>query len=225
MKNSKSDLANLIQGLSAVSIGAKALVGELSSFKSVAVVGSSCSGKTTLINEIRKDKLYRLGKVAVPLRYITRPKRKNDLIDENIYISQKEFLKKVKMSQIYFRWKKRLDSRREEMFGFNLPVSGTMPVYSGNNGLLYNKDTVYPRGILDTMIFVGVYAPDEVRKERLFIRSPDLVQERLEELEYRLEDSSEKMVKHVHFVVNNYGAYSSNSSHDFLALLGRMLKK
>ena len=103
MKNSKSDLVNLIQGLSAVSIGAKALAGELSSFKSVAVVGSSCSGKTTLINEIRKDELYRSGKVAVPARYITRPKRKNDLIDENIYISQKEFLKKVTMRQFYFR--------------------------------------------------------------------------------------------------------------------------
>ena len=111
------------------------------------------------------------------------------------------------------------------MFGFNPPVSGAMPVYSGNNGLLYNKDTVYPRRILDTLIFVGIYAPDAVRKERLFIRSPDLVQERFEELEYRLEDSSEKMIKHVHCVVNNYGPYSFNAGQDFLELLRRMLKK
>jgi len=224
MRSNKSDLANLIHGLSTVSIGAKPLVGNLSLFKSIAVVGSSCSGKTTLINEIKKFTLCRTTKVVVPLRYITRPKRKNDIPDENIYISRKEFLKKVKSSQIYFRWKKKLDSTREEMFGFKPVIAGTMPVYSGNNGLLYNNDTVYPRGILDTIIFVGIYAPDKVRKKRLFMRSPDLIQDNPEESRYRLGDSSEKIIKHVHFVINNYDSYLFNSGHDIVELVKRLKK-
>ena len=218
-------LADLMHGLSTVNMGGKLLSDGCQIFKSVAIVGSSCSGKTTLLNSIRSSSLCREKKVLIPVRYTTRPKRENDIFDENIYITEEEFTKKAKNLQISLYWKKKMDDEREARFGFAPPAADRLSVYSGNNGLLYNQKSVYPRGILDMILFVGIYAPDEVRKERLFMRSPDLVQDKPKELFYRLEDKAEKIFSRVHLVINNYGPYMKDALSDIVELIRRMAIK
>lgn len=225
MESKNHGLADLIHGLFTVNIGGKLLSDGCQIFKSVAIVGSSCSGKTTLLNSIKRSFLCREKKVLIPVRYTTRPKRENDIFDENIYISEEEFTKKVKNSQISLYWKKSMDDEREARFGFAPPVADTLSVYSGNNGLLYNQKSVYPRGIAETILFVGIYAPDEVRKERLFKRSPDLVQDKPKELLYRLGDNAEKIFSRVHLVINNYGPYMKDALGDIVELARRMAIK
>ena len=219
----KDKIAYLIEGLGTLSLGGKVFKGGELSFRSMAVVGSSCAGKTTLINEIRNSLFCKSGKVTVPVRYITRAKRENDDPDENVYISSEEFIKKVENLKIGLYWKKRMDPVREEMFGFDSFPAGTILIYSGNNGLLYSKDSIHPRGIMNTMLLVGVYAPDEVRKKRLLMRSPDLVQDKSGELQYRLADSSEKLFNQVHIIINNYGPQMNNARQDIVDLVNRML--
>lgn len=224
MKKNNSYLADLIKGFSGMRIGGRHLTAKCRALKGVIIVGSSCSGKTTLINTISNSELCRSGKLSVPLRYTTRAKRKNDAPGENSYVSKEVFAGMIGKSQLLFYWKKRFDSFREESFGFvDLPAA-SLPVYSGNNGLLYNKGSVYPSGILDSMLFIGVYAPDKVRKERLLKRSPDLVLTKPEELQYRIEDSSEGILAKVHLIVNNYGSCMKNSKQEITRLLGRICK-
>ncbi|MHB8155478.1 MAG: hypothetical protein ACYDFR_05455 [Candidatus Omnitrophota bacterium] len=222
MKNNSFDLAELIGGLSSVKLGGKAFHGGCRAFKGAVIVGPSCSGKTTLLNIVRESSLCREGKLSVPIRYTTRPKRQNDSPGENSYVSENEFIKMIGASRLGFYWKKRMDASIEAMFGFLSPDSGVLPVYSGNNGLLYNKESVYPKGILDSVLLLGIYAPDKVRKERLFTRSPDLVKDKPEELQYRLMDASQDMLSQVNIVINNYGPYLNNSGRDSLGLLKKI---
>lgn len=224
MKKNNFDLVNLIKGFSTIRIGGRQFTGQCRVFKGVIIVGSSCSGKTTLIDRIRNSELCRSGKLSVPLRYTTRTKRQNDSSRENSYISKEVFLKMIEGSQLRFYWKKRFDAFREESFGFADLPAASLPVYSGNNGLLYNKGSVYPPAILGSMLFIGVYAPDEVRKDRLLKRSPDLALTKPEELQYRIEDSSEGMLGKVHLIVNNYGPCMQNSKQDIIGLLGRICR-
>lgn len=216
-------LMDLISGLPAVILGEKLSGIHQPIFKGVAIVGSSCAGKTTLMQGVRVSSLVGTGKVSVPLRYITRPQRDNDFTLENAYLLQDEFMRKVRRSEICFYWKKRLEPGREELFGFGPTRAGMLPVYSGNNGLLYNTGSVYPAGILDDIFFLGIYAPDEVRKERLVMRSPDLAQYNPCEVRYRLNDSSEKIISHVHVVINNYGSSMRFACQDMIELLRRMV--
>lgn len=222
MKNKSFDLTDLIRGLSSVKLGGKPLNVGYRVLKGAVIVGPSCSGKTTLLDKIRESALCRGEKLFVPVRYITRPKRQNDSFKENLYISGSEFIKMRKDFRISFYWKKRMDPAREEMFGFAPSLPGALPVYSGNNGLLYNKESVYPRGILDSILLVGIYAPDKVRKDRLFSRSPDLAKDKPEELQYRLMDTALDMLPQVNVVINNYGPYLNNSGREIIELLKRI---
>lgn len=222
MKDKRFDLADLISGLSSVRPGGKPWSTSRGVIKGVAIVGPSCSGKTTLLNKIRESTLCREGKLSVPVRYVTRPQRQNDAPGENMYIPESEFMKMVGGARISFYWKKRMDSAREELFGFAPPNLGALPVYSGNNGLLYNTASVYPRGILDTLLLAGIFAPDEIRKKRLFARSPDLAKDKPEEVRYRLMDTSQAMVSQVHIVIDNYGSQAKNSGRDTVELLKKI---
>lgn len=222
MKNKSFSLEDLIGSLSSVEPGGKPISAGCRAFKGAAIVGPSCSGKTTLLNIIRQSPLCKAARLSVPVRYTTRQMRQNDSLGENSYVSESEFIKMVQDLRINFYWKKRMDSEREEMFGFAPPPQGTLPVYSGNNGLLYNRESIYPEGILDAIFLIGIYAPDELRKERLLSRSPDLAKDKPEELRYRIMDASEDMLSHVHVVINNYGPYLKNSGPEIIKLIGKI---
>lgn len=202
-------LLRQISALQTVRVQNEKSLRELTHVSSVVVVGSTCSGKTTIVDAIRKSHLSLQELVVVPLRYITRPKRGKDNTVENAHVTEGEFQKKVDAAEIILHWIRQMEEGREERYGFHAVPVGKFPIYSGNNALYNNFGSVQPTELLKHAVFVGVYAPDEIRKHRLISRSPDLLKDCPEEVEYRLGDSAENMLPHVHLVIENHGAFES----------------
>ncbi len=213
----------MLKGLSCAQAGGALDKKKVLTFASIAVVGSSCAGKTTMIRKIKASSLCKKAKMSVPVRYTTRPGRMNDAPGENSHLSRADFAKRIKQGKIAFYWKKRMDAKSEEFFGFGPPRAGAIAVYSGNNGLLFNRKTVVPGNILKAALLIGIYAPDEVRRERLLKRSPDLARNKPAELKYRLEDSAEKVIDKVHIVIHNHGQLMRRSGRDIVGLLRRII--
>ena len=183
-----------------------------SGIQGVMIVGSSCSGKSTLVNAIRNK-----GKdIVVPKRIITRPQRLNDNLVENMFRSKDEFKQMIESGEIGLHWTRKMEGSREEQYGFESVSPEKFVAYSGNNALYNNRDSVRPKETLDDHLYVGIYAPDEVRKNRLLSRSPDM---KLEELEYRLNDKSENILAHCHIVVNNFGPNENCSDSDLIKVI------
>jgi len=218
------DMLSLIKGLSSVQAGAALHEKDVLTFHSIAVVGSSCAGKTTMLRKIKGSALCKTAKISLPVRYTTRPGRMNDAPGENFHLSRAAFAKKIRRGKIVFYWRKRMDARSEELFGFGPPGPGIIPVYSGNNGLLFNRETIYPKNALNKTLLIGVYAPDEIRWKRLLRRSPDLARNKPAELKYRLEDGAEKVLSRVPIIINNHGSLMRRSGQDMVKLLTRIIR-
>lgn len=174
----------------------------ITSIRGILVIGPSGSGKTTLINNLKKQ----CENVIVPKRLITRPPRLNDDIDENIYLTKKEFEAKIERNELEFYWCRELEKDRKEFYGFEKVTGNLLPIFSADNPAIY---TSYVQTKSDLLI-LGVYAPDEVRQKRLAIRSPDILPS---ELIHRIKDpliidAFEKS----HLVVNNFGQYEEHVS-------------
>jgi ribose 1,5-bisphosphokinase PhnN len=182
----------------------------------IVIVGATGAGKSTIAGAIRDCPLARQGRVAVPPRYLTRPARGSDSATENIHVSVEEFEACVQRAVICLRWIRPMEGNRTEHYGFRAPARGILPVYSGNNALYANAASVQPAGVLRNALFVGIYAPDRVREERLRKRSPDLSPA---EVAYRLADKSENMIPQVHVVAENHGALENVSPREVVTLV------
>jgi len=141
---------------------------------------------------------------------------------ENAFVTPEEFQAKVDGGEIGLHWVRKMEGDREERYGFHRTTGDALPVYSGNNALYNNPESVRPDGILKNALMLGVYAPDEVRRERLVSRSPDLLKDRPEEVAYRLGDSSENMLPHIHVLVDNHGQHEQVSRADVMRLIERI---
>jgi len=188
-----------INGFNSIKRGNRKLT-ENNFFDSIVIVGSSGSGKTTLIKQLRN-----IDKLSIPQRLITRPPRKDDDIVENKYISETELLNLAETQKLLFHWTRKMENNREEKYAIVKIQTDAIPLISGNNALFNNFVSVRPQNILDNSLFIGIYAPDEVRLHRLQERSPDLFSTKPNEINYRLGDSSNNIIEHSHIIINNYG--------------------
>lgn len=219
-----SSLKQSVARLDSVYIPNEARLGELQDIDSVAIVGSTCAGKTTLIDAIRKSRLCVEGVIQVPMRYITRPARQQDNTTENTYVTTEEFENSVGSGEIGLHWVRKMEGDRQERYGFHTVSPDKFPVYSANNALFNNPDSVHPNGVLDHTLLLGIYAPDEIRRARLELRSPDLFRDRPDEVMYRLGDSSENILPHVHVAVDNYGDLENKSSDEVIRLIEHIVQ-
>ncbi len=212
------DIKNIVAGLKSIEVANEEIWAGLDrSIQGIMIVGSTCSGKSTTVDVIRK-----LSKtVIVPKRVITRPQRLNDNLLENIFSSKDQFTKMIRNNEIGLHWTRKMEGSREEQYGFESVPPDKFVVYSGNNALYNNKESVKPKETFSKHIYVGIYAPDEVRKQRLLSRSPDMDQA---ELEYRLGDKSENILKHCHVIVKNFGSHEKSSASDLLKLIKYLQK-
>lgn len=176
-----------------------------------------------VVDAIRQSYLALQGLIEVPKRYITRPQRAKDNIVENAFVTPEEFQAKAEGGEIGLYWIRKMEGDREERYGFHRTVGDAIPVYSGNNALYNNPESVRPEDMLKNALMLGVYAPDEVRKERLVSRSPDLLKDRPEEVAYRLGDSSENMLPHIHVLLDNHGQHEQVSRADVMRLIERIV--
>lgn len=194
----------------------------LADIESIIFVGSSFVGKTTLVDVTReaiKENPDIFGKFRIPKRIITRPQRQNDNLVENEFRTLDEFREMVARGEIGMHWIRKMEGTRTEQYGF-LPVEqGTVPIYSANNAVINNREGVDPNSLLEKSLIVAIYAPEDIRRKRLFERSPDLVNEKPEEVAYRLEDRAINMYPDAHIVVKNFGRYEQQTKDDIVALM------
>lgn len=194
----------------------------LEKIDAIIFVGSSFTGKSTLVdaarNAIAQDPSV-LGRLSVPKRIITRPQRQNDNLLENDFRSSTEYATMVQNGEVDVHWVRKMEGTRTESYGFLPPESGTVPVYSANNAVVNNKESVNPNTLLEKSLLITVYAPENTRKRRLFDRSPDLVAQKPEEVTYRLADKAVSMYPESHIVVKNFGRYQSRTKSDVVSLM------
>ena len=139
---------------------------------------------------IRSSDLIDREDVYIPKRYTTRPERQNDDLTENTFVSESEFGQLVNRGQIDIFWKRNLDDKREVKYGFECSsLEAKLALYSGNNALFRQRNQIFSPEQLGSMLFVCVYANEELRSERLQRRSLDLAVSKPKEYERRLIDS------------------------------------
>lgn len=187
----------------------------------IVIVGSTCAGKTTLVDAIRRSKPYADGVVDIPVRYITRPPRGGDSLVENVHVTDDEFEARVQAGSIVLRWLRSMGPGRTIRYGFGPPRAGAFPVYSANNAIYAPGGDVRPVGAIAHALLVGVYAPDELRAERLRRRSPDLWSQP-DEVASRLEDRAASIEPHVHVVIEDHGDLELVSPSEIVALVTRV---
>lgn len=200
---------------------------ELQEINSVIFIGSSFTGKTTLVDAIRqavKEDPKLAMHINVPKRVVTRPKRENDNLDENDFASYEEFDQMLQSGKIKVHWTRKMEGVRTEQYGFLSPKDGTIPIYSANNAVINNKESLQPSHLLDNALVIAVYAPENIRKNRLLKRSPDLIKKKPEEARYRLSDKASNMLPSAHIVVRNYGKNMDQSKKDILELMRLVIK-
>ncbi|MDB4964069.1 MAG: hypothetical protein JWP01_4068 [Myxococcales bacterium] len=190
----------------------------------VVIVGSTCTGKSTLVDALRRSALCKQGLVDVPVRYLTRPRRGGDDTVENVFVSHEEFARRAGTGEIAIAWRREIEPGRAVSYGFAASRPGVLPVYSANNAVFAPDAEVSPARAFADALFVGVVAPDPLRAERLQRRSPDLWS-RPGEIARRLEDLASRVEDHVHVVVENHGELERAALHDIVTLVERARAK
>lgn len=166
---------------------------------SIIVVGSSGNGKTTLVNGLRSYG----DEFIFPKRYITRPRRKGDDLIENAHVRPDGFDRLIRDGRLDIVWKRPLGKTRHERYGFEVldPGHGKIVVYSANNALLRDGMAALPEGFLDSCFVVLVKAPDHIRRDRMFSRSPDIAHE---EMDIRIRDNGLDLVPKANLVIDTH---------------------
>ncbi len=200
----------------------------LTAVQRIIFLGSSCVGKSTLEKAVRTATLTDpiLGeKVSVPRRVVTRPPRFDDGNDM-YFVSPDELVQMAATGVLGLYGVKLMEGDREEPYGYLKPRERTLPVFFANNQTLKNRTSVRPIGVLDSALLVLIYTPDFVREQRLKARSPELFQERLDEVAFRLsrEERAIGLVADPHLILKNYGRFAVRSIQDTICLIEEIVK-
>ncbi len=222
-KNTGSQLIQLLKGSSLDSLRVRTQnLARLQEIDSIIFVGSSFAGKSTMVDAIR-DAIAENPKLAsrfsIPKRIITRPKRENDNLVENAFRTLEEFSAMVASGEVGLHWIRKMEGTRTESYGFLPSETGSVPIYSANNAVVNNQESVQPTETLKKALIIAVYAPEEVRVRRLQDRSPDLILQKPEEVVYRLGDRAINIYSDAHIVVKDFGRYEDRAREDVVALM------
>lgn len=214
------------RGLGSVRLRTKNLA-SLARISDVVFVGSSLVGKTTLVDSVRAAIAINpelATTFQIPKRVITRPERANDNLVENEFVSNDIFNSMVERGEIGVHWARKMEGDRQEKYGFLATEKGKIPVLSGNNAIINNKESVSPVSLLPEALIIAVYSPEDVRRERMQQRSPDLLAEKPEEARYRLADRAVSMYPAAHIVIKNFGRYQDETRDDIIQLFALLAK-
>lgn len=166
---------------------------------SIVVVGSSGNGKTTLVNGLRAYE----NDFIFPKRYITRPRRKGDDLIENEHVRPEKFDSLLQGGDLEIAWSRPLGKARHERYGFETLTSRPeqIIVYSANNALLRDEMAILPEGFFDDCFIVLVKAADDIRRKRMFGRSPDIANE---EMSIRIKDHGLDLVPKADLIIDTH---------------------
>lgn len=170
--------------------------------RNVYIVGPSCGGKTSLLHFL-KDHLG--TKANFPIRIVSRPQRPLDDDLENIFLGKDEIRAERAAGRFFVSWNRALGHNREQYYGFrNADVSDTdVNIFSANNALLLYPHTVIPEDALTAhdSFFIACVAPEEIRMQRLKIRSPEYDEEEVRVRIYK--ESIESHLKDIQVVIDS----------------------
>lgn len=196
----------------------------LKEINAIIIIGSSWVGKTTIRNILYNlstdDPLY-----SFPKRVITRDQRPNDNLDENDFATSFHNLKEKVGKGII--WERDLGETKE-YYGFQYPLENTIPIYSANNALLRQKDSLIQNissDYFDKALIVVVYAPDEERLDRNNKREGSYLDDKPLQKLTRLSDSSESMYNQAHIIVHNHNTQDMYLQKKDLQTLIESIKK
>lgn len=191
----------MIDDMTCLKYGQKWEDADIGNIKRIFIIGSSGVGKTSLVNFL-KSYPDLADKVHVPLRYITRPARQNDDLQENRHVDYEIFQELVDKDEINIHWQRDLGGNQYERYGFASIHGNKMPLYSANMALVKADNAIAPSDILENSLLIGVYLPEDKRIERFSARSPDVMQ-RKEEIQKRFSDKTDDVFDTCHIVVDN----------------------
>lgn len=195
----------------------------LTGVQRIIFLGSSGVGKSTLEKAVRTstltDPILR-ERVSVPCRVVTRSPRPDDGNDM-YFVSPDELAEMVTTDSLGLYGIKLMEGGREEPYGYLKPREGALPVFFANNQTLKNRTSVRPVGVLDSALLVLIYTPDSVREQRLEARSPELFEERSDEVAFRLsrQERAIGLAPEAHLIVRNYGRFITRSAPDLIDLI------
>lgn len=124
----------------------------------------------------------------------------------------------IQRGDIGLHWVRKMEGNREEQYGFLDVDKSKIPIFSGNNAMINNKESVMPTDLLEHSLIIAVYSPDDLRGERMQQRSPDLIKDKPQEVSYRLSDRAINMYPEAHMVIKNFGRYQDLTKEDIVHL-------
>jgi ribose 1,5-bisphosphokinase PhnN len=170
-------------------------------YNHVVVVGASGSGKTSILRELRG--LLPHHDFCIPPRFTARLPRSDDEPAENKTVSPDEFDQMKQDGRLALWWSKRLSDGARVHYGFGPTVAGPMPIYSCNDAIIIDSDTLGPEPKwISKSLVVQITVPWAQRKNRLLARNPEL-EARPEELKTRLRDLDDLVSQNAELVVLN----------------------
>jgi ribose 1,5-bisphosphokinase PhnN len=182
------------------------------------IIGSSASGKSTMIRQLRRSEAMAKTSLRFPRRLITREVRINEDLTENMPVTPREMQGAIEREELEVWWSRNL-GHGVERYAFQKEAGeGSFPIYSANNALVRSREPQVCE-FLASQVVVQIYARDHVRAERLQARSPELFEKRPEEVAVRLGDSSDSMTSLADYIVRNDGCHESGAP----ALLERLI--
>lgn len=189
---------------------------KLGEINSLIIIGSSWSGKTTVRNILADIASEYFD---FPKRVITREQRPNDNLEENEFAIDLDDLKsKVDGGLI---WQRDL-GEKIEYYGFKMPRDNHLPVYSGNNALIRERNSLTQdpeRDSVGNSLIILVYAPDDERVIRNQKREGEYLDDKPKQKEIRASDRAISMYPEAHILVKNYDLQDKNIQKDDLKKL------
>jgi hypothetical protein len=138
---------------------------------------------------------------------------------ENVHLDAESFDAYKERGEIAWSWTRRMHEGNSIRYGFNAGPEGMLAVYSANNALYRNAASIDPPTSIDGALWVGAYAPVEIRRQRMQERSADLSKS---EREFRLADLGADMEAQVHLVAHDYGSAASEIQSKFCELVAAL---
>jgi len=164
------------------------------SINKILIIWLSWAGKTTAFDCI-KDSLN--SKIFPVRRWITRPRRFGDNLDENLHISYEDLVKE--WDKIDIQWERDMGDGRIELYAFPKKETHKICLYPWNN-FIFSWGLSHPFFI--NTVIINISSAYKNREQRFIERSHDVVKKFPQEFQKRI-SSEELSPDFYHFNIEN----------------------
>jgi ribose 1,5-bisphosphokinase PhnN len=183
--------------------------------KNIVIVGPHASGKTYMFNHLKS--VIDHDKFSFPKRLTSRPVRLNDDIGENTFTDREE----INSAKPLISWQRPTTDSEDEYYAFTNLHDDKIAVLSANNGILPSIQKTEGLVNFANSLIVCIYAPLEIRQERILDLTPDL---RSEERYKRLKESVSDILPESDVLVLNFEPFVDSTAKALTELIERICK-